>query len=351
MRFGEVEPYRNPLEGLGQAALSGQLITDSPEQAWAKLRDADFMTTVMELQGAHPIETIEGLEPAFVLMAARLGLGIRRAPTAAYVGAHPPELARKRLFTAYFGPESIFIESLRSSYFAVDAALPVIGELRLADGGSDDLVSQVSNAITVAHAAYASMYDSMLTVQAGVPRDLFAKYIAPNFPQLTIQGKAYFGPGGAQFPTMPLDDMVWGLDCETPGGRYEAFVSREKPYLTPAQARIMTEFASANGQSIAGFIMDESMPLPAADRQRLRSELIAALRINQYWRGLHHRLAKESFDFRDKGAKGSGGGDPAMLKEIIEDLTAQVTGIKNGVRQQKAAGQPSIQTASGHGLS
>jgi monodechloroaminopyrrolnitrin synthase PrnB-like protein len=349
MQYGRVEPYRTPLEGLGQAAISGQLATDSIEQTWARLRDADFMTSVMERYGAHPIETIEGLEPAFVLMAARLGLNIRRAPTAAYVGAHPLDFDRKRLFTGYFGPESVFIESLHSSYFAVDAALPVVGDVRFAEGDQHELVTQLSGAIQTAHAAYASMYDSMLAVKTGVPPDLFADYIAPNFPTLTIQGEAYKAPSGAEFPTMPLDNMVWGLDCETPGGRYHDFVAKQRPYLTPAQARIMMEFATANGQSLAGFILDGTTPLSANERQKLRGELIAALKTNQQWRGLHYKVAKESFESRPQGALGSGGGNPAMLMEIIEDLRAQVTGIKNGRHSQAVSGQSAADPGSGHG--
>ena len=311
--WGDVDRIKEPLSFIGAAARSGWLASLSTAETWAALRDTDVLASSMQHHGRDPVVEVGGLEQAFVGMSESLGLRVSRAPIAAYIGAHPTEEGRRRLFTVFTKDETAFVANLQTSYDSLDRT---VARLSTADFAFHS-AKQLALRLAAARTAYGVMHQSVLNVEDQVDNTIFTKRIQPFFPRLTIRGEEFYAAGGSHLPAAVLDEFIRG-DRGTPDGRHQEYVATVTPYLTPRQAAMLVAFKKRNGESFTSFILREDSPLSEADRLLLEERLTRTLAMSTRMRGRHLRLVKDSFELREEASTGSGGGDYASTRRIAE---------------------------------
>lgn len=271
----------------------------------ASIRDLGIIGSSVQRHGVD-ISEVPNLENAMCEIGKRLNETPRE--TVFHYGPWNPSGQRQRTFTGS-EEEKIFIGSFREGMSGLDESINNL--LSLQDKSTDDL--NFGHVIDVAKSGFQKMVNAMVEVRRKITPDFFSFEMRPYFPVLKIYGKEYQAPGGAQMPVLLVDRILWGSDQKDE--KYQNYYHDAIQYL-PKVYRDVAE--KIGGESIVTKVLNSqpNIGLPSV-RQSLSSILTSLL----MFRHPHLKTAKENFERRSDGSKGSGGYTPDILEKLIE-LTA-----------------------------
>lgn len=176
---------------------------------------------------------------------------------------------------------------------------------------------------------FKSMVDTMVVVRKKITPKYFSNYLRPYFPPLTIDGKTYMAPGGAQMPLILIDKILWGSTSKD--AVYHAYYKDNLQYL-PSVYKYLAEMMRPI--ALVDAALNEVGVTNAHTSSTDRRHIIASLRAThellteiQKFRTPHLRTAEENFRIRPAFSLGSGGYTP----EILERLSRNIFEAKNRI--------------------
>jgi len=291
--------------------------TGNSEEAYAALRDLDFIASSLDRHGLNPMTEVEGLEEAMI-WAGLVGDSAPRGTITTYAGVNPYG-ERRRSFTGT-EEEDIFIDSLKVSF----------DDLELAMNGLARLTSQ-SNDIDFMHSldkstsAMQTMTNSTVSVIRSIPPTVFTGQIRPYFEPLDVGGKSYVAANGSQLQLVGIEKMVYGT-----GGvdSVESDFSEENmPYLNSAQRSKLQVFGEINqGKDVLAMI--EERRDKGEDMSEVLVSLAALTKMIRKFRYPHRKVAEDNFKLRPDGSVGSGSYTPAVLTDLIHTTEARIAHVQ-----------------------
>lgn len=275
-------------------------------QSQASLRDLGMVAASVQRHGVN-IAHIPNLEHSMMTIGAKLDEVPRE--TVFHYGPWNPTGERQRAFTATEG-EKTFIHSFKEGMSGLDESINNL--LDLQSKSISDL--DFGHTLDVAKAGFQKMIDAIVEVRRKITPDFFSFQMRPYFPVLSINGRDYQAPGGAQMPVLLVDRILWGADQKD-----EVYQN----YYTDAVRYLPTVY-----RDVAKSIEDESLVTKVLGSQTtieseaIKQSLTSILTSLLMFRHPHLKTARENFAKRTEGSKGSGGYTPDILEKLVE-LTAE----------------------------
>ena len=323
----------------------------SPEEAAARLRDADF---VFASYLGHAVLDKEldpfDFEPSLPAMLVRDGRVAGQQPRDSGKGysvgnsrnidpAYATMLGIERTFSGH-ELERGFIEALRVSVEALQPAEERLAKLVLVENGSEERSSdQELEAVLLQTAeAFTIMGNATIGVMRTMPVDWFNANIAPWFKSLnfgTSESKVIVNGGSGAHFAPGIDYMLWGVDFDTYAKsygfsafpEYKMYMSGTLPYEDLHTRTLVRAYAEKNGVSILNHIAmnyDPESPVYLAAK--------ALLEAQRKFRFPHGKVATTALEGREPGKKVGGGGfDGAVLlglRTAVTDWAEKLGGYK-----------------------
>lgn len=282
--------------------------------AYATIRDLDFLTSSLVRHGINPITSTPGLEAQLLELGDRLATAPRG--TVYTYAACNPEGARERSFTGS-PEEALFIRVVRDSSAKLD-----VGALTLSTITPASTPETICQALDTVNAACDEMTASIVAVHRNLSPEYFTNHMRPFFDPLTIGGETYTGSGGAQLQLLAIDHMLWGIDEPDPA--YREFYDENYQYLTPQQREALRLFGDSNG--------DVSLVSTADQLQdaNVNQALATTMRRIRRFRYPHKKVAEDNFKLRGESAVGSGAYRPDILGHLIMKTEAHLNQLEQG---------------------
>jgi hypothetical protein len=156
---------------LGTKAVRNFYRTDvaNNEAAYAILRDFDFIASSLDRHGLNPMVEVDGLEDAMI-QAGFAGNSVPRGTITTYSSINP-DGEQRRSFTGS-QEENVFIDSLKTSFYALEVALNGLARLTVCSDRVD-----VTHALDTSTAAMQEMTNSMISVMRNISPAIFTTQI------------------------------------------------------------------------------------------------------------------------------------------------------------------------------
>lgn len=290
---------------------------ENREEAYAALRDLDFITSSLDRHGLKPMAEVDGLEDA-MLWAGFVGDSVPRGTITTYAGVNP-DGERRRSFTGS-KEEDIFIDSLKVSFDELEIAMNGLSRLTLRSGGSD-----VIRSLDESTSAMQTMTNSTVSVMRNIPPTIFTGQIRPYFEPIDIDDKSYVAANGSQLQLVGVEKMVYGT-----GGvdSIESdFFEENMPYLNAAQRGRLQVFSEVNqGKNLLAMI--EEGHNNGEDIAEVLVSLSGLSKMIRKFRYPHRKVAEDNFKLRPDGSVGSGSYTPAVLTDLIHTTEARIAHVQ-----------------------
>lgn len=289
----------------------------SSEDAYAVLRDLDFIASSLDKHGLNPFTEIDHLEET-MLRAGLAGTSIPRGTITTYAGANP-DGERRRSFTGT-DEETVFIDSLKISFNELEIAMRNLAGITPQSSSTDfvDLLNESTSATQ-------TMTNSIVSVMRSVPPAIFTGQIRPYFEPLHIGGRFYVAANGSQLQLVGIEKMVYGT-----GGVdsvEDDFFQENVPYLNSAQRYNLQMFSEVNqAQDILSILQCKGEG--GEDTSEALASLAALAKMIRKFRYPHRKVAQDNFTLRPNGAVGSGSYTPAILTDLIHSTEARIKHVQ-----------------------
>lgn len=304
---------------IGQKAIHNfrKASIEKSEEAYAVLRDLDFIASSLDRHGLDPMKEVEGLEDAMI-WAGFVGDSAPRGTITTYAGMNP-DGERRRSFTGS-KEEALFIDSLKISFDELEVATNSIARLT-----SYSKNGAFIHSLDTSTSAMQTMTNSTVAVMRNIPPTVFTGEIRPYFEPLKIGGKSYVAANGSQLQLVGIEKMVYGT-----GGvdSIESdFYEENLPYLNSVQRQQLHAFAGANdGQSLLTMI--EARRREGEDISDVLVSLAALTKTIRKFRYPHRKVAEDNFKLRPDGSVGSGSYTPAVLTDLIHTTEVRIAHVQ-----------------------
>lgn len=227
-------------------------------------------------------------------------------------GPRNPRDRRQRRFTKH-KEEAVFIKSFVSGMEGLWNCIMLVPALLSTPLSSPHFLQ----ACTELTKQFQAMVSAIIKVRNEVSPEIFTAELRPYFDPITIGGREYFAPGGAQMPVLIVDQLLWANDCATPS--YARYCEENLRYMPPVLRELSAYYGSR--RSIVAMVCErhaEKQPfLTEPERKGIQALSNLLARVMSF-RAPHQRLAEANFALRSRFALGSGGYTPALLTELIE---------------------------------
>lgn len=304
---------------LGQKAIRNfrRASIEKSEEAYAVLRDLDFIASSLDRHGLDPMKEVEGMEDAMI-WAGFAGDSTPRGTITTYAGMNP-DGERRRSFTGS-EEEALFIDSLKVSFDELEIAANNIARLT-----SHSKNSAFVHSLNTGTSAMQTMTNSTVAVMRNIPPAIFTGEIRPYFEPLKIGGRSYVAANGSQLQLVGIEKMVYGT-----GGVdsiESSFYEENLPYLNSVQRQQLRTFTEANdGQSLLAMV--EARGCEGEDVSDILVSLAALTKTIRKFRYPHRKVAEDNFKLRPDGSVGSGSYTPAVLTDLIHTTEARVAYVR-----------------------
>ncbi|MGK5630567.1 monodechloroaminopyrrolnitrin synthase PrnB family protein [Streptomyces sp. URMC 123] len=236
-----------------------------------------------------------------------------------------PSGARRRAFTRT-PEEELFISSVTEATIHLNHAVErLAGTLfpRVSGTAAEEDERPLVDALRASRESIDVLQARLVDVKRKVSPQLFSRHLRPYFPVITVDGRDYAAPGGAQMPLLALDVMLFAHRARDPdmSAWHADYMTENITYLPPAHRAVCEEFLALDGTTVRRrtAVALGSPPVRAA----YRALLLRVLR----FRYPHRQLARDNMRVRPDGSLGSGGYSDAVLDRIIELNTASLRSL------------------------
>lgn len=288
-------------------------------ESLAVLRDLGFIAaSLIRHEAAIPDKLSKAL-----LLYGSLSEEVPRDTVFSY-GPRNPLGKRRRKFTT-LAAEDVFISSFVAGMEQnLDCLVALMKALTLPVGSET-----FTELLLKASASFSAMVESMIVVKKEVTPETFTYELRPYFDPISINGRKYFAPGGAQMPVILIDMLLWGKDSKN---HYYHEYFKENLSYSPNYYRAIPEQISelpSMAQKIA--ILMRQVPTEAEKKslQALQELLTSLVR----FRHVHIAVAKANFALRSASDVGSGGYRVDILERLLEETTNMRNSVKSATLQ------------------
>lgn len=290
----------------GQLA-EGSARIGSGEDACAALRDLGFVISSL---GRHEPSALDCCPWQPQLQ--RLGALADEVPRETVYGyaSRNPEGRRQRRFTDT-AEERLFIASVSGGIAHLNHAVETLaghapwpvhtGTLRFVLADLDSRLREFATCL--------------VNVKRAITPEFFTSQLRPYFPPLTVNGRTYFGPGGAQMPQLVLDVLLLRPEASAPLAKWHARYIEENAVYLPAPHRHVIAAALTTP---AGLVAHMTRPATSASDPAALAALRAVLRSVLRFRYPHQRMAAANMAVRPAGSVGSGGYSLEAVDQLVE---------------------------------
>lgn len=300
---------------------SDQLAEFSTVACHAAMRDLGMLLGSVKRHGAEPVEAVPEVEPVLLELGRRTDM-IPRDTIHHYITWNPTFQVRERMYTGK-DMERALLSATRVSIPSLSAAVEIGQRMTNLSPYDAHFTSSCNELAELLEA----LEKSIDIVSAKVSPEFFGIELRPYFEDVRVAGTRYKGPAAAHAPLWLIDLALWASDHgnET----YEAFWRESAQHALPSWRELYQVWAK--GPSVVTRILSEfgppetsapDTPVPTALRKSAEA-LRRALRALIVFRGKHMVVARGIYaDHIRLYDYGSGGGNPELLKAII-DLTRE----------------------------
>lgn len=286
---------------------------ESREEAYAILRDLDFVASSLDRHGIKPMAEIDGLEEA-MSWAGSAGDSVPRGTITTYAGINPYG-ERQRSFTGS-QEENIFIDSLKASFDELEIAMNSLSRLTMCSGESE-VICSLDESIS----AVQTMTNSTVSVMRKISPTIFTGQIRPYFEPIGIDNKSYVAANGSQLQLVGIEKMVYGTDGAN--SIESEFFEENVPYFNVAQRGRLQVFSEANqGRNLLEMV--EERLSNGEDMAEVLISLVGLSKMIRKFRYPHRKVAEDNFKIRPDGSVGSGSYTPAILTDLIHTTEARI---------------------------
>lgn len=266
--------------------------------ARAALRDLGMLTASLTRHTGRDIAP-----PAVEAAMLRLGGIADEVPreTVYSYSTRNPRGPRRRSFTDTPG-EHLFIDEVSAASEALEIAIeycrqiPAAVDQREADSGA-----------AVVHHHLQRFGKHLLTVKRHLTPQYFTGQLRPYFPALTIAGRTYYAPGGAQMPLLAIDVLL--LSQAATGelaAWFERYLDDNVLYLPPHHRALIETARGVRG-----------LARQAHRHPHLRAATSVLIDDLLRFRLPHRQLARANMAIRGEGSLGSGGYTTDALDHLL----------------------------------
>lgn len=292
-------------------------ITPSPQgldalnaiDAMAATRDLGMIVASLQRHQV-PLEVVPDLEPALLRLSATTG-EVPRDTVTSY-GTRNPLGERMRRFTN-LPEEKLFIESFRNAMDQLVPCISALGDARdlsLDDPTYSELVAQAAT-------EFGGMVNSIVAVRRHITPETFTFGLRPYFDPITIGGKEYMAPGGAQMPVLIVDLLLHASDSKL-FEQYRPYLEDNLQYL-PTEYRTLAQELIGRESLVTSAVNEVKGSHVHTDAQAQSLSALEGfvLTMNKF-RVPHLKVAQANMAIRTETAKGSGGYRPDVLELLVE---------------------------------
>jgi len=230
-------------------------------------------------------------------------------------GPRNPDSERRRKFTS-LPEEDLFIQSFSDGMNGLNKAIESLMHLNDISVGDSKYVLHIQEAIS----AFSSMIRAIVEVRRNIPPEMFTGVLRPYFDPISINGKDYLAPGGAQMPILILDLLIGVVDVSNPDYLY--YLEDNLQYCPPIY-RSLASHIRQNGNTLLQKALREFTELSDQTEREQGRKSLESLRdlLNELikFRKPHLRVAKDNFALRGSSDVGSGGYKPDILEVLVND--------------------------------
>lgn len=227
--------------------------------------------------------------------------------------ARNPDGRRQRRFTDT-GQERLFIASVSGGIRHLNHAVETLA----GHAPWSAHPSTLSSVLTDLDSRLREFATCLVNVKRAITPEFFTTELRPYFPALTVNGRTYFGPGGAQMPQLVLDVLLLRPEAGAPLATWHAAYIEENAVYLPAPHRHVIAEALTTP---AGLVAHLTQPAAASSDQAALAALRAVVRSVLRFRYPHQRMAAANMAVRPTGSVGSGGYSLEAVDQLV-DLTS-----------------------------
>lgn len=228
-------------------------------------------------------------------------------------GLRNPLGERMRTFTTA-EEERLFIASFSKAMIKLPDSVVALQQARESFQDPDI----VAKRLEAARINFQGMATSILEVRRHVPPEVFSYQLRPYFPPLTIDGKTYYGPGGAQMPVLLIDNILWAsMGNSQLQPEYAPYYEDNAQYLPKSLRDASAQLTEQRS------LLDLFLEVAGnADYRQVGVKLAQfATQIGKF-RHPHLGVAKANMQIRPENSVGSGGYDVGVLEMLIKNLNS-----------------------------
>lgn len=281
-------------------------------EAFAALRDMDFLLGSGIRHGLDPITDVDGLEEGLIRLGKIAGT-VPRGSVYTYSLANPND-NRQRSFTGSY-EENEFIDAVRVGTGALDCAIFALSQCSEYD--KEGLIAGLDSTTE----AMGDMVAAIGRVMRTVSPEYFTNNLRPYFDPAIIDGVSYTGAGGAQMQLLGIDRILWGNSDASE--EYVRFYAENFQYLTPEQQRSVSLYFESNDRTVLETIVDEEL----GQDDPLSMSALRLLKSIRKFRYPHRKVARDNFKLRSNDAVGSGAYTPEILDLLIQKTENSIADI------------------------
>lgn len=279
--------------------------TTAPD-ARAALRDLGFLASSALRHDEQADLTF--LEPEL----ARLGQLCSEVPrdTVYSYTTRNPSGERRRTYNDS-DEEHLFIDSVTTSTASLNLAVEHLAYSLLDDDRDGE---ELTKSFVRARDSVDVLRRNLLAVKRRLSPEYFSNHLRPYFPHITVDGKAYAGPGGAQMPLLVLDVLLLTGGADDNGTQWHHdYLKDNVIYLPPAHRAVCH-------QALVRLRRQDHRKLIGVLREHddARTEFAQLMKDTLKFRYPHRQLARANMAVRPEGSLGSGGYTAESLDHIIE---------------------------------
>jgi Domain of unknown function (DUF1864) len=277
------------------------------EYACAALRDLGFVISSL---GRHQPAALECCPWQPQLR--RLGTLADEVPRETVYGyaSRNPEGRRQRRFTDS-AEERLFIASVSGGIRHLNHAIETLAGHAPWPGRADTLRSVLADL----DSRLREFASCLVTVKRAITPEFFTGQLRPYFPPLTVNGRTYFGPGGAQMPQLVLDVLLLRPEASAPLAKWHAAYIEENAIYLPVPHRHVIAAALTTP---CGLVAHMTRPATTGSDQAGLAALHAVVRSVLRFRYPHQRMAAANMAVRPTGSVGSGGYSLEAVDQLVE---------------------------------
>lgn len=271
-------------------------------EAFASLRDLDFLLGSCIRHELDPINDVDGFEESLLFLG-RIAGTIPRGSVYTYSISNPDN-ERQRSFTGSL-EENKFIDAVRTGTSAMDNALIKLSQ------SSPENPKELITGLDITTSAMDVMVGAIGKVMKTVSPEYFTHQLRPYFEPAIIGGKLYTGAGGAQMQLLGIDRILWG---KTDGDEtYNQFYEENFQYLTPDHQNAISHYLNRHDKTILETVLEEG----TGPDNELSNATLRLLKTIRKFRYPHRKVARDNFNLRSENSVGSGSYTPEILDLLI----------------------------------